>query len=259
MASELDGFESALRAAVKRHAARGHFQIRVSLQNAREAAAAVLNRPLLDSYLSAFRQAAGELGLAGEPDLNAALSLPGMFREAADTEPSEEVLSLLLDAMEEALRSHSAFREREGAEIAADLRARASAIGELAARMEEIRSRAASAYHARLTERLDELLSGAPVEPQRLAQEVAFLADRSDIGEELARLKMHAIQLEELLGGGGEVGKKMEFLLQEMNRETNTILSKTGGIGELGLGITSLALAARAEIEKIREQSLNLE
>ena len=86
-----------------------------------------------------------------------------------------------------------------------------------------------------------------------------MIADRSDIGEEIARLRIHSKQLDSLLDSGGEVGKKLDFLLQEMNRETNTILSKTTGIGELGLRITDLALAAKADIEKIREQALNLE
>ena len=86
-----------------------------------------------------------------------------------------------------------------------------------------------------------------------------MLADRGDIGEETARLKMHSRQVEDILGSGSEVGKKLDFLLQEMNRETNTILSKTAGVGEGGLAITELALAAKSDIEKIREQSLNLE
>ena len=85
------------------------------------------------------------------------------------------------------------------------------------------------------------------------------LADRSDIAEELMRLRTHAAQLETMLSGDGEIGKRLDFLLQEMNREANTVLSKTGGLGDLGLTITDLALSAKSEIDKIREQSLNLE
>ena len=118
---------------------------------------------------------------------------------------------------------------------------------------------ATAAFQNRLLERLKELLHGAQVDAQRLAQEAAFLADRSDIGEELARLRIHSTQLAALLDAGGEVGKKLDFLLQEMNRETNTVLSKTNGAAEAGLKITELALEAKAAIEKIREQSLNLE
>ena len=111
----------------------------------------------------------------------------------------------------------------------------------------------------RLKERLQDLLRGASIEPQRLAQEAAVLADRSDVSEELIRLKTHTGQVDGLLRSDGEIGKKLDFLLQEMNREANTILSKTGGLGELGLTITELALAVKSEIDKIREQSLNLE
>jgi uncharacterized protein (TIGR00255 family) len=132
-------------------------------------------------------------------------------------------------------------------------------VGEYCAEFEELRIRALPALQNRLNERLRELLRGIGIDPQRLAQEAAMLADRSDIGEEIARLKIHSKQLDALLDSGGEVGKKLDFLLQEMNRETNTILSKTTGIGDLGLRITDLALAAKADIEKIREQALNLE
>jgi len=132
-------------------------------------------------------------------------------------------------------------------------------VGAAADQMEQIRLGALGQFQNRLAERLKELLRGAQIDPQRLAQEAALLAERSDIGEELARLKIHSAQLGGLLDAGGEIGKKLDFLLQEMNRETNTILSKTGGAAEAGLRITELALGAKAAIEKIREQSLNLE
>jgi uncharacterized protein (TIGR00255 family) len=125
--------------------------------------------------------------------------------------------------------------------------------------MEQLRAAASEYFQKRLAERLQEVAKGIQIDPQRLAQEAAILADRSDIGEELARLKIHSGQLAVLLDAGGEVGKKLDFLLQEMNRETNTILSKTSGAGEPAMKITDLALAAKAAIEKIREQSLNLE
>ena len=97
------------------------------------------------------------------------------------------------------------------------------------------------------------------MEPQRLAQEAALLADRSDITEETGRLQVHSRELDALLDRGGELGKKLDFLMQEMNRETNTILSKTSGVGELGLKITAFGLEIKANIERIREQVLNLE
>ena len=256
---EFEPFEHDLRSVVKSRATRGHVQIHVSFTRAQGASGPAVNWPLLDAYLAAFRQASDEYGLTGNPDLNTALTLPGVIRDAADSEAAEDLKALLLAAFEEGMDSLNVFREREGGQIAADLQARAREVGGMAARMEEIRGRAIPAFQARLTERLDQLLQNVPLEPQRLAQEAAILVERSDIGEELARLKIHAVEVEKILAEGGEVGKKLDFLLQEMNRETNTILSKTNGLGEVGMGITGLGLAAKGEIDKIREQSLNLE
>jgi uncharacterized protein (TIGR00255 family) len=258
MSDELDVFENALRSALKRHVLRGHFQVRVVFTRS-QAAAPALNRGLLEAYFGAFRQAASEMGLVGVPDLNAALALPGMFREEGGEQPEEAAEQFLVSAMEEAVLSLNAFREREGRELAAELTARASAIRDAASRMQELRAQAAPAFQARLSERLAELLGGSSMDPQRLVQEAAILADRSDISEELTRLRVHTSQLEALLAGGGEIGKKLDFLLQEMGREANTILSKTNGVGDLGLVMTEVGLAVKAEIEKIREQALNLE
>ena len=136
---------------------------------------------------------------------------------------------------------------------------RAASLRDLVQQMEEIRSRALPAFPAAAARPPGELLDGAQIDPARLAQEAAILAERSDISEELVRLKTHADQTDALLSAEGETGKKLDFLLQEMNRETNTILSKTGGLGETGLTLTDLGLAAKAEIDRIREQSLNIE
>ena len=122
-----------------------------------------------------------------------------------------------------------------------------------------IRSEAHIHFADRLKTRMKEILENASISPARLAEEAALLADRSDVQEELTRLNVHTQELRRLLGAGGEVGKRLDFLLQEMNRETNTILSKTSGIGEAGLTITNVALAIKANIERMREQALNLE
>lgn len=259
-----DPFENAVRTLVKSRLARGHVDVRVVLPSgAVNGNTVALNRALLEEYLSAFHQAAAEHGLDARPDLNAALRIPGMFGEASegfDLPPGTE--AAMLDALGAALDELNQFRAREGAEIAQEMAGHNSRLGVLAEEMEKIRAGAQEVFQSRLTERLKDLLKGAQgiqIDPQRLAQEAAILADRSDIGEELARLKIHSGQLAGLLSAGGESGKKIDFLLQEMNRETNTILSKTTGAGEIGLKITELALAAKAAIEKIREQSLNLE
>ena len=257
--AEIDPFENAIRTAIKKAVLRGHVDVRVSVARQRESETG-LNEAMLKQYLSAFRRAAEVYGLTeAEPDLNAALRIPGMLGSTVEEQPSAAVEPLLMAVLEEALESLNQFRSREGAELAAVIQRHNDAIGARCEEIEKIRADAMPAFQQRLTERLKEVLGNAMIEPQRLVQEAALLADRSDIGEEIARLRIHSNQLDATLAAGGEVGKKLDFLLQEMNRETNTILSKTNGIGDLGLKITDLALACKSDIEKVREQALNLE
>jgi uncharacterized protein (TIGR00255 family) len=254
---ELEVFEPALRELLRRRLLRGHVQVRISFTPAHSLPVS-LNRPLLRAYLDAFGEAAREAGTPAQPDLNAALSLPGMLKEE-DAEPDPAVEKLLLDATQEALVALDAFREREGRELAREMLERTAGIRKAAARLKELRGRALPAFQARLSARLAELLGANLPDPQRLAQEAALLAERSDIAEEITRLEVHAAELESILSSDGEAGKKLDFLLQEMSREANTILSKSGGLGELGLAITETGLGIKAEIDKIREQALNLE
>jgi uncharacterized protein (TIGR00255 family) len=254
-----DPFENAMRTAIKESVARGHLDIRVTWKPA-VGGGGGLNQPLFQSWLQAFRDAALELGVSGAtPDLNSALRVPGMVAGEADQPLPEAAEAEIASLVKQALAELNAFRTREGEQLAAVIGKHNSAIQDRAAELEQIRNSAVPQLQSRFNERLNELLRGASIEPQRLAQEAAILADRSDISEEIERLKIHAGQVADLLAAGGEVGKKLDFLLQEMNRETNTILSKTSGIGELGLRVSDLALATKADIEKIREQALNLE
>lgn len=258
--STVDPFENAIRSHVKSQLARGHADVRISLPDfSHNGDSTSVNHELLEEYLRAFRDAASRHCLESQPDLNAALRLPGMFGEASNGEAPPETEAILLDALDEALAGLNTFRAREGTEIGAEMQCHNRKIVEVTDAIDRIRGSAVSALQSRLSDRLSELLKGVQIDPQRLAQEAAILADRSDVSEELARLRIHANQLAQLLNEGGEVGKKLDFLLQEMNRESNTILSKTNGVGDTGLKITELALAAKAAIEKIREQSLNLE
>lgn len=255
--SVLDPFEHAMRAALKKHVARGHVELRVAIEKRKSTQAPSVNRELVESYLAAFRELALEHSLTGEPDLNAALQLPGALSEAASAEPDEAVEAEMVEGVTAACELLNAFREREGAELVAELLTRQRAILAAASQLEGLRERAVEAVAARLSERAAEM--AVKLDPQRLAQEVALLADRSDIAEEVTRLGIHARQLEQLLSGSGEIGKKTDFLLQEMNRETNTMLSKTQNAGDAGIAITNIALEIKSQIEKIREQSLNLE
>jgi len=256
---ELDALESELRNVIKNSVTRGHLQIHLSVSRTADAGGAPLNHALLDAYLRAFREAAAVYHLEGQPELNSALRIPGMLASVSGEEVEMEVQQAILEATAEAVAALNTGREREGAATAEELYRRCRSICVLVNHMQDIRGGAVPAFQKRLREKLSDLLHGAGVDPQRLAQEVAILADRSDISEELVRLRTHADQLEKLLTTGGEVGKKLDFLLQEMNRETNTVLSKTGGLGDLGLTVTDLALTAKSEIDKIREQALNLE
>lgn len=256
---DFDPYENTLRAILKRKVIRGHLDVRVHWARTADEPSLRLNHPLLDAYLEAFKSAARHHRLMCEPDLNAAFRIPGMFEESAPEEPSAELEALITSAFEQALDQLNTFREREGAETAQVLRERNIELRRAVEEIGEIRGRLLPVFQTRLRERLTELLGGLAVDPQRVVQEAAILADRSDIGEEVARLRIHSDQLSQLLDAGGEVGKKLDFLLQEMNREANTVLSKTGATGEAGLRITELALAVKADVEKIREQALNLE
>jgi len=136
---------------------------------------------------------------------------------------------------------------------------RLARIGEQTERVRELATALTPAFARRLQNRLKELLSGTGIEPARLAQEAALLAERSDISEELDRLRSHLQQFGKLLDGAGETGKKLDFLLQEMHREANTLLSKTPGVDTEALTITGLALEIKSDIEKLREQVQNIE
>jgi uncharacterized protein (TIGR00255 family) len=245
MPMEFDGVEPALRAAVRKRVVRGHVQVQVFFKrSAGPASANVINETLLRSWLEAFQDVAGRFGIDSKPDLNQALRMPGMLDIGAAGIPAEpeSLEAELLNAAAMAIDELDTFCLRE-----------------LVRNMEEIRSRALPAFQRRLHDRLSEMLGAAHIDPARIAQEAAILAERSDIAEELVRLKTHADQTDARLSAEGESGKKLDFLLQEMNRETNTILSKTSGLGETGLTLTDLGLAAKAEIDRIREQALNIE
>jgi uncharacterized protein (TIGR00255 family) len=260
LAAVLDPFEADLRAVMKRHAARGHIEVRIGIERA-GTTGVVVRRDLLEAYIAAFRDASEAYGISGAPDLNAALQIPGMIQENATAAlavaSDDEVRASVTGCLDDCCAIWNQFREREGAELAADMRARITAIREAAQSLAGLRQAASDALKKRLEERLAEM--ALKLEPARLSQEVALLVERSDIAEEIARLTIHVNQLFELLDSPGEIGKKLDFLLQETNRETNTILAKSANAGEAGISLGDLALFVKSEIEKIREQSLNVE
>ncbi len=258
--SELAAFENEMRALLKQHIARGHVEVRASLARSGVEEQASFNREALGRYVSAFRQAAGEFGLDAQPDLNILFTIPGVLKEAQTaTALPAAFLPELLDALGRCARTLNQHREREGAALRADMSRLGAEIDRSTSEIARLRAQAQPHFQARLREKLTELLASATLSENRLAEEAALLADRSDIQEEIVRLGVHSTELARLLDTGGEVGKRIDFLLQEMNREINTALSKSANVGEPGLAITNLGLAVKANIERIREQGLNLE
>jgi uncharacterized protein (TIGR00255 family) len=260
ISSELAVFENAMRSFLKQHLGRGHVEVRASLKRDPEGESGSYNRELLGRYLSLFKQACDDFGLASKPDLNTLLMMPGLFDAAADAKPLGNAFEAqVIDELAVCTKELNAYREREGHALCAGLEPEVRAIVDAIKEIERIRAQALPHFHARLRQKLLELLGEASISESRLTEEAALLAEKSDVQEELIRLNVHTEQLRRDFQTGGEVGKRLDFLLQEMNRETNTILSKTSGIGEAGLTLTDLALGIKANIEKIREQVLNLE
>lgn len=259
LGSDLAPFENALRAMLKRQLGRGHVEIRLALTREGEEGVAY-NGALLRRYIHLFRQASADFDLAGPADLNTFFSLPGVLQNTAAPKPlGSEFEPEVVEALRLCIADLNAFRRREGEELGQSVTAELAAIESGTAQMAAIRAGAQTHFLRRLETRLTEILGDAAISPARLVEEAALLADRSDVQEELTRLAVHSAEVRRLLEAGGEVGKRLDFLLQEMNRETNTILSKTSGIGEAGLTITGLALSIKANIERMREQALNLE
>jgi uncharacterized protein (TIGR00255 family) len=151
------------------------------------------------------------------------------------------------------------MRSREGEILGRDLRLRLDSLRSLTKEVSQLARRVPALYQRRLESRIQEMLHGAELDAARLAQEVAYLAARSDITEELTRFQSHLDQVRHLLEEGTELGKKLDFLLQEMNREANTLLSKTTDVPEVGLEISRQAIEMKTEIEKLREQAQNIE
>jgi len=254
--SDTDSLEMRLRRILKEKLARGHVEVILSLDRSGTNGVA-LNRQLMASYIQAFRAAADEFGVDGEPDLNVVLRMPGAM-EAGAEKAGDEMETAVMARAEEALSKLNEMREEEGRSINTELRARLANLQKAAAAVDAHRNTILRSYSERLQSRMQELL-GAQIDKERILQEVAVLVDRSDIQEELVRLNAHVLHFLGLLDQGGEVGKKLDFLLQEMNREANTLLSKTSGLAGEALKITEMGLLMKSEIEKSREQVQNLE
>jgi uncharacterized protein (TIGR00255 family) len=254
--ADSDALEMKLRRLLKEKLARGHLELSLNVERGGGEGFS-LNRQIVGGYIQAFRAAAAEFGLAAEPDLNVILRIPGAL-DAAALPADGAVEASVLGKVEEVLERLNQMREEEGRGIERELRHRMEHVQKAGKEIEKHRHAVLQGYVERLKTRMQELI-GSQAEPERILQEAALLVDRSDIQEELVRLETHVNHFVSMLDQGGEIGKKLDFLLQEMNREANTLLSKTSGLAGEALNITQMGLAIKAEIEKAREQVQNIE
>jgi uncharacterized protein (TIGR00255 family) len=256
MPAESDAVEMKLRRLLKERIARGHVDLTLSIDRG-VTGALQLNKEMIGAYVKAFRAAAEEFIVYAEPDLNVILRMPGALTGSAGAMDEAFEIAVLARA-EEAIVQLNQMREEEGREMEQELRRRMASLSTVTDEVAQLRGAVSRAYLEKVQSRMNELIAGK-ADADRIMQEAAMLAERSDIEEELVRLKTHIKHFIGLLDAGGEVGKKLDFLLQELNREANTLLSKTSGVAGDGLRITELGLAMKSEIEKAREQIQNIE
>lgn len=253
---ELSSLEANIKKRIGQRLSRGRVDASITFERTSEVSYE-LNRPLIAGYISALREMQREFEVTGEPDINLIARLPGAMQSARDGLDAEMV-SGVEGAIDQALDDLEQMRAREGQELAAEMRARLDEIEKYVPVIEDAANGLVEAYRARLQKRIAELVArdgqNIEVEQGRLAQEVAYLADRSDISEEIVRLRSHLTQFREVVESVGETGKRLDFLLQELNREANTVLSKA-----TELTIKDAGLAIKAEVEKLREQVQNVE
>jgi uncharacterized protein (TIGR00255 family) len=256
MPSDTDALEMKVRRVLKEKLARGHVELTFSMERGSSNGFA-LNRQVVGGYVDAFRAAAREFGIAADPDLNAVLKMPGALEGSVEAD-EEHVEAAVLPKLEEAIAKLDHMRADEGKAIDRELRDRIGRLSKATAEVDKVRTVVLKAYMDKLQSRMTELM-GSQANPDRILQEAALMAERSDIQEEVVRMQTHIQHFLQHMEGGKEVGKKLDFLLQEMGRESNTLLSKTSGIAGEALKITEYGLAMKAEIEKLREQVQNVE
>ncbi len=253
---ELSSLEPAIKRRISSRLSRGRVDVTISMERTAQVAYE-LNRPLIAGYITALKQMQQDFEIGGELDINVLARVPGALQPARNG-IDERMISALESAIDQALDELERMRQQEGEALKKELRDRVEKIESLVPTIESAAAGLADAYRLRLQKRIGELLNRGgqvvEIDPARLAQEVAYLADRSDVSEEMVRLKSHLAQFQEALDSQGETGKMLDFLLQELNREANTTLSKS-----TDLQIKEAGLAIKAEVEKLREQVQNVE
>lgn len=250
--------EMEIRKSVQEGFRRGHVDVTLQVQAAKSNAVAI-NRDVAAAYLQAARSLGEQFGVKSEPDVTAILRLPGVTSSGLPAEQVQNFAATVRAGLTDAIAQLDEMRRAEGQVLGEELVRRLGNVETMTARVEGLAERTRPAYARRLEVRLKELLGNYEADPARIAQEAAFAAERNDVTEEIARLRSHVKQFRSLLNAAGEIGKKLDFLLQEMQREANTLLSKSSGADEDGLEVTQLGLELKSEIEKLREQVQNIE
>jgi len=251
---ELNSLEVMLKKQVQGAVRRGRVDVTIAVEQMRQAKFEI-NRPLVSGYLTALTGLKTEFGLEGDPSLELIAKLPGALQVSQDSGTLDESLVAgVVSAVSQALAALTEMRLVEGQELGAELSSRLDNIERQLPTIETEAQRLPAIYRERLLKRLEDLTAGAAIDEARLAQEAVIMVDRSDISEEIARLKSHIGQMRDVIRSEEEVGKRLDFILQEMNREANTILSKSND-----LSISDAAIVIKSEVEKLREQGQNVE
>ena len=247
--------EDAVKQAVKASVSRGKVDVFISLRSEAEDDVQVnLNRGVLEGYLAAMRQMVTEFGVQDDISVSTVSRLPDVFAVEKKEVDEDQLQSDLLQAVSKALEGYDAMRTREGAALDADLRSRGETILSLVSQVEQGNGQTVADYRTRLENKLREVLENTNIDESRILTEAAIFADKVAVDEETVRLRSHLQQMNSMLDGGGAIGRKLDFLLQEMNREANTIGSKCTDVK-----LARIVVDIKAELEKIREQTQNIE
>ena len=255
MPRSLSFAEEAVKQKVKQSVSRGKVDVFISVKSeTAEDTTITLNKAVLEGYLAAMRQMVAEFGVQDDISVSAVSRLPEVFSVEKPEVDEEQLLSDLMSVVDKALEGYDAMRRTEGSALDADLRSRGNTILSLVEKVETGNAQTVAAYRARLYAKLQEVLSNTSIDDSRILTEAAIFADKVAVDEETVRLRSHLTQMNTMLSGGGAVGRKLDFLLQEMNREANTIGSKCTDVN-----LARIVVDIKAELEKIREQTQNIE
>ncbi len=247
--------EDAVKACIKSAVTRGKVDVFISVNVMQDTDVRVsLNRPVLEGYLDALRTIASDYGVRDDISVTSLARMPDVFVVEKQEEDEQQLTQDILSVVQTALDAFNAMREKEGAALAADLSGRRQTILSLVEKVEQRSPITLQEYRRRLTEKMEEVLQSASIDESRILQEAAIYADRIAVDEETVRLRSHMDQLGQMLASGGPIGRKLDFLLQEINREANTIGSKGNDLEQ-----ARTVVDIKAELEKIREQTQNIE